>query len=56
MNPLFTSSLSVVFVFCGIAAAFIMLELRGAPKNRSINPMLIKLHKIFGWIFRHPSF
>ena len=51
MSPLFNSSLSVVFLISGIAATFIMLELRGAPKDRSINPTLIKLHKIFGWIF-----
>ena len=51
MNPFFNSSLAVVFLICGIAATFIMLELRGAPKDRSINATLIKLHKIFGWIF-----
>jgi len=51
MSPLFNSSLAVVFLVCGIAATLIMLELRGAPKARSINPTLIKLHKIFGWIF-----
>jgi len=51
MSPLFNSSLSVVFLISGIAATFIMLELRGAPKDRSINATLIKLHKIFGWIF-----
>jgi cytochrome c5 len=51
MSPLFNSLLSVVFIVCGFAALFIMLELRGAPKERSINPLLIKLHKIFGWIF-----
>jgi cytochrome c5 len=51
MSPLFNSSLAVIFVICGIGATFIMLELRGAPKDRSINPILIKLHKVFGWIF-----
>lgn len=51
MSPLFNSVLSVVFIVCGFTAVFIMLELRGAPKDRSINPLLIKLHKIFGWIF-----
>jgi cytochrome c5 len=51
MGPIFNSSLAVVFLICGIAATLIMLELRGAPKVRSINPTLIKLHKIFGWIF-----
>jgi len=51
MTPLFNSSLSVIFIVCGVAAVFIMLELRGAPKDRSINPLLIKLHKIFGWLF-----
>ena len=51
MSPLFNSLLSVVFLICGVVATFIMLELRGAPKDRSINATLIKLHKIFGWIF-----
>ena len=51
MSPLFNSLLSVVFLICGIAATFIMLELRGAPKDRLINAALIKLHKISGWIF-----
>lgn len=51
MNPLFNSSLAIIFIICGIAATFIMLELRGAPKERSINANLIKLHKILGWIF-----
>jgi len=51
MGPLLNSSLSVVFLICGTAAVFIMLELRGAPKDRSINATLVKLHKIFGWIF-----
>jgi cytochrome c2 len=51
MSPFFNSSLAVVFLICGVAATFIMLELRGAPKARSINGTLIKLHKIFGWIF-----
>jgi len=51
MNPLFNSSISVLFIICGIAATFIMLELRGAPQDRSINATLIKIHKISGWIF-----
>ncbi|MDA3917206.1 MAG: hypothetical protein PF690_09560 [Deltaproteobacteria bacterium] len=51
MSPLFNSSIAIIFLICGIAATFIMLELRGAPKDRSINATLIKLHKIFGWIF-----
>jgi cytochrome c5 len=51
MSPLLNSSLAVVFLVCGITATFIMLELRGAPKDRTINSLLIKLHKILGWIF-----
>jgi len=51
MSPFFNSSLAIVFLICGIAATFIMLELRGAPKDRSINATLIRLHKIFGWFF-----
>jgi hypothetical protein len=51
MSPLFNSLLSVAFLIFGIAATFIMLELRGAPEDRSINSTLINLHRIFGWIF-----
>ena len=51
MSPFVNSSLAIVFLICGIAATFIMLELRGAPKARPINATLIKFHKIFGWIF-----
>ena len=51
MSPLFNSSLSALFLISGIAATFIMLELRGAPKDRPVNAVLIRLHKIFGWIF-----
>ena len=51
MSPFFNSSLSIGFLISGIAATFIMLELRGGPQDRSINAGLILLHKIFGWIF-----
>lgn len=51
MSPILNSSLAVVFLLCGIIATLIMLELRGAPKDRQINALLIKFHKIFGWVF-----
>lgn len=51
MSALFNSYLTVVFLFFGIVATLIMLELRGAPKDRLINGKLILLHKISGWTF-----
>lgn len=51
MNPFFNSMLAVVFLVSGVAATFIMLELRGAPRDRAINKTLVKLHRLFGWIF-----
>ncbi|MFU8770141.1 MAG: hypothetical protein ACNA7H_10425 [Desulfotignum sp.] len=51
MNPFVNSILAVVFVVCGTAAVFIMLELHGAPKDRPANALLIRLHKILGWLF-----
>lgn len=51
MIPLYNSLLAFLFIVSGVAATFIMLELRGVQKDRSINATLVKLHKIFGWIF-----
>ncbi len=51
MTPFFNSSLAILFIVFGIAATFIMLELRGAPKDRPINTLSIKIHRLLGWIF-----
>lgn len=51
MNASVNSYLTVIFLVCGIASTFIMLEMRGAPKDRSSNSKLILLHKICGWLF-----
>lgn len=51
MNPFVNSIFAVVFVVCGTAAVCIMLELHGAPKDRPENALLIRLHKILGWLF-----
>ncbi|MDT8380520.1 MAG: hypothetical protein RQ739_16690 [Desulfotignum sp.] len=51
MNPFVNSILAVVFIICGMAAVGIMLELHGAPKDRPVNALLIRLHKLLGWLF-----
>jgi cytochrome c2 len=51
MSPFLNALLAMVFVACGMAATFVMLELRGAPRDRTVNTTLIRLHKLFGWIF-----
>jgi mono/diheme cytochrome c family protein/uncharacterized membrane protein YozB (DUF420 family) len=51
MNPSLNSILALAFLFLGAAAVFLMLELKGNPKDRVINKRLILAHRIFGYLF-----
>lgn len=51
MNPLFTSLLGALLTAIGAAAAILMLELRGNPKDKERNQRLIKAHRVLGYLF-----
>lgn len=51
MNPQITSLIGTLFVIIGACAMFIMLELRGNPKDKLVNQRLMKTHRIFGYLF-----
>lgn len=48
MNPLINSLLGTVFILVGIAAVWVMLSLKGAPKERPGRSRLIWLHRALG--------
>lgn len=52
MNPVSTSLLSLLFVFSGLMASLIMLNLTGNPRDRGKGSVrLRRLHRLLGYIF-----
>ncbi len=51
MNPPLNSCLAVLFLLIGAGAVAVMLELKGSPRDRSLNSKLIGLHRIMGYGF-----
>ena len=51
MHPMITTVLSIFFVFAGAICVYTMLEIRGRPKLTLSSKVLIKIHKISGYIF-----
>ena len=51
MHPTMTTLLGFVFVLAGIISVYTMLEIRGRPKLDIEPRVLIKIHKISGYIF-----
>ena len=51
MNPSLNSILALAFLLVGAAAIFLMLELKGNPKDRAINKRLVWMHRVFGYLF-----
>jgi mono/diheme cytochrome c family protein len=51
MSPLLNSTLAVLFLLLGAGAVAIMLELKGNPKDRTVNTRLIWTHRLLGYGF-----
>jgi len=51
MSPLLDSCLAVIFLLLGAGAVIIMLELKGNPKDRPNNFILVRLHRLLGYGF-----
>ena len=51
MHPMITTSLGLLFILTGIVCVYTMLEIRGRPNLTLDSKVLIRIHKISGYIF-----
>lgn len=51
MNPFFSSILGLIFLGIGLAAALIMLNLKGRQKDRTNRRKLVICHRVLGYLF-----